>query len=153
MKMTGDPGLPGVLPLPQSGMRSGVTTPPGVPGDGSRSPLQTAQGVAGGPGGLGPTQWMLWMISPGRVLLKLGGGLLQVVRGEDGPTHPHEAVAVMTSTTQMTRGTFHIHEILTTTTSGLGTALSWTPDPASPDPETLGMKALGLGTRNMMGVY
>lgn len=61
MKMTGDPGLPELLPLPPSGMRSGVATPPGVPGHGSRNPFKNHQGVVGGPGGREPALWMLWM--------------------------------------------------------------------------------------------
>lgn len=78
------------------------------------------------------------------------GGLLQVVEGEDG--HPLEAAAVMISTTWMTRGTLHTLEILTMMTSGVGTALLLTLDPAI-GPGTLGMMAPKPGIPNMMGGY
>lgn len=50
MKMTGDLGLSGVLPFPQSGMRSGVTTHLGVPECGSGNPFKNSRGVVGDTG-------------------------------------------------------------------------------------------------------
>lgn len=105
------------------------------------------------PGGPGPALWMLWMTSPGRALQSRGGGLPRVVGGEDGPMHPPEAAAVMTSMTQTTQGTFHTLEIPTTVIPGLGTVLMLTPDHATTDPGTLERMAPGLGTPNMMGGY
>lgn len=153
MRTTGDPGRPEVLPLPQSGMRNGIATPPGVPDGGSKSPPQSGQGVAGGPRGPGPDLWMRWMTSPGRALLNQGGGLPQVGGGEVKPTVVPEAEAEMTSTIKMAQGSFHTPGIPTTTTSGLETALMLTLGPATTAPGTLGRMAPGLGTPSMMGGY
>lgn len=96
-----------------------------------------------------PALWMLWMTSHGQTLQNQEGGLLQVA-GEDEPVHPLEAAAAMTSTTQMTRGTSHTLEGPTMMTSGAGTALPLTLDPAigPGTPETM---APGPGIPNMMG--
>lgn len=153
MRMTGDPGLPEVLLLPQSGMRNGIAIPLGVPDGGSKRPPQSGQGVAGGPGGPVPDLWMLWMTSPGRALLNPGGGLPQVGGGEVKPMDHREAEAEMTSMIKMTQGNFHTPGIPTTMTSDLENALMLTPGPATTAPGTLGRMALGLGTPNMMGGY
>lgn len=153
MRTTGDPGLPGALPSPRSGMRNGVTTPPGVPGGGNKNPPWNGQGVAGGLGGPEPALWMLWMTSPGPTRLNQGGGLPQVVGGEAGPMHLPEAAAVMTSMTKTTQGTFHSPGIPTTMTSGLETALRLTLGPVTTAPEILGMMVPGPGTPNTMGGY
>lgn len=152
MRTTGDPGLPGALPSPLSGMRNGVATPPEVPRGGSKSPSQSGPGVAGGPGGPGPTLWMPWMTSHGLALLNLGGPA-QVVGGEVDLMHPLEAAAVMTSMIKTTQGAFHTPRIPTTMNSGLETALMLTLGPATTVPGTLGMMAPGPGTPNMMGSF
>lgn len=144
-KMTGDLGLPGFLPFPQSGMRSGVTTHLGVPGCGSRNPSENSQGVAGDPGGPGPALWMPWMISTGPAPPNPEDLLPRVMGGEAGPTHLPEVAAGTTSMTPTTLGTRHIPEIPTITmTRGPGTAVL-TPDPIR-GPGILGMPAPGLGT-------
>lgn len=153
MKTTGELGLPGALPSPQSRMRNGVTTPLGVPGDGSESPSENSPRVAGGLGGPGPALWMLWMTSLGQALLNPGGGLLQVVGGEAELMDPPEAAAVMTSMTKKTQGAFHTPRNPTSMTSGLETALMLTLGPATPAPGMLGAMAPGRGTPSMMGGF
>lgn len=100
-----------------------------------------------------PDLWMLWMTSPGRALLNLGGGLPQVGGGEVKPIDHPEAEAEMTSMIKMTQGNFHTPGIPTTMTSDLETALMLTLGPATTAPGTLGRMAPGLGTPNMMGGY
>lgn len=153
MKMTGDLGLPGVLPSRPSEMRSGIgiATPLGVLGGGSRNPFKNTQGVAGCPGDLGPALWMLWMISTGLAPPNREGLLPQVMGGEDGPTGLPEVEAGMTSTTPVIPGTCHVPEIPTIMmTSGPGTGLL-TSDPVTSDPGIPGMLAPGPGTLSTTG--
>lgn len=152
MRTTGDPGLPGALASPLSGMRNGVTTPPKVLRGGSKSPSPSDPGVAGGLDGPGPALWMPWMTSRGLALLNRGGPP-QVVGEEVKLTHPPEAAAVMTSTIKMIQGAFHTPRIPTTMTSGLETALMLTLGPATTAPGTLGTMVPGPGTPNMMGSF
>lgn len=152
MRTTGDLGLPGALPSPQSGMKNGVTVPPEVPRGVSKNPSWNGPGVAGGPGGPGPALWMLWMTSRDLPLLN-PEGLPQVVGGEAELMHLPEAAAVMTSMIKTTQGAFHTPRIPTTMMSGLETALMLTLGPAITVPGTLGMMALGPGNLNMMGSF
>lgn len=153
MKTTGELGLPGALPSPQSRMRNGVTTPLGVPGGGSESLSENSPRVAGGLGGPGPALWMLWMTSLGQALLKPGGGLPQAVGGEAALMHTPGAAAVMTSMTKKTQGAFHTPRNPASMTSGLETAVTPTLGPATPAPGMLGVIAPGPGTPNMMGGF